>query len=98
MHKPKGGQHTNNIETALIVTDVRTGIFVRVDKLGSLTRSKEAALEFLSHKVGTVNDDWDFPVITVVQDPYRLVKDNRTGREEEDVDAYLAGQLEEFMT
>lgn len=96
--KPQGGQQTNNIETALVLTHVGSGVSVRVDGAGRLA-SKELAAEFLSHKLGSIVDEqsWEWPIISIVEDPYRLVKDHRSGKEEEDVEAYLSGQFEEFM-
>lgn len=108
-----GGQNVNRRETAVRVTHIPTGFSVASQSQRSQLQNKEKAFEILRAKLyqfmqekqrdaidnlrEKVSVEWGHQIRSYVFDPYRLVKDHRTGVETSNVEAVLQGELDEFI-
>lgn len=108
-----GGQGVNTTDSAVRVTHLPTGIAVAIQNERSQHQNKEKAMEILRGKLAQMQMEqhaasladlragesagWGQQIRNYVMQPYKLVKDTRTGYETSDVDGVLDGKIEGFM-
>ena len=107
-----GGQHVNKTDSAVRLTYLPKGIVVQCQSHRSQHRNRAQAMEMLrarlyalavrereeknasdpKHDIG-----WGHQIRSYVLQPYRVVKDIRTGLEKPNPDAVLDGDLDDFL-
>jgi len=109
----KGGQGVNTTDSAVRLTHLPTGIVVTCQNERSQIKNKEAATKVLISKLeqlayekqndqvnslkGNKNIEFGSQIRNYTLEPYRLVKDTRTGYETSNTDAVLNGDIINFM-
>lgn len=108
-----GGQGVNTTDSAVRITYLPTNTVVAIQNERSQHQNKEKAMEILRGKLAQMQMEqhastigelragesagWGQQIRNYVLQPYRLVKDTRTGYEETDTDAVLDGKIEGFI-
>jgi len=108
-----GGQYVNKRESAIRLTHLPTGLTVSVQTERLLGQNKEKALKILRSKLYEMEVEkakkeskkletgilgsWGYQKRSYVLNPYKLVKDLKTGVVVTDVDSVLDGFLEKFI-
>ena len=109
-----GGQSVNTTDSAVRITHIATGIVVAIQTERSQLQNKTLALSILKSKLWElkqsehrqerqshtedVSISWGNHIRSYVMNPYKLVKDQRSGFETTDVDKILLGDLDEIIT
>ena len=108
-----GGQGVNTTDSAVRLSHIPTGIVIYAQQERSQLRNKETAMKILKSKLYQLevqkrhdeinslkgNDDINFgsQIRNYVLEPYKLVKDVRTGYETSQADKVLDGDIQDFI-
>jgi peptide chain release factor 2 len=108
-----GGQSVNTTNSAIRITHIPTNTVVAIQNERRQLQNKEKAMEILRGKLAQMQLEqhaatigelragesagWGQQIRNYVLQPYKLVKDTRTGHESKEPDKILDGEIDEFV-
>lgn len=107
-----GGQHVNKTDSAIRITHIKSGIVVQCQNDRSQHKNRSSALKMLKSRLYELELErqkakkdgiskseigWGHQIRSYVMQPYRQVKDSRSGKAYSNIDSILDGDISKMI-